>query len=148
MEISRVLDVTMEEMDSFISQMVVQDIEEATSKTVAVKDVKPGYSYTKKLMGRNGREGRVKTTIRELESGKYHVSFKSPQGMNHLSYTYKPAEGGQIELMYEESYEPNSTSNKLNYNVMNFFYKRSNKKRVTKVLSNIEYLIQENRKEK
>ena len=148
MEISRVLDVTMEEMDSFVSQMVIQDIKEATNKTVAAKDVKSGYTYTKKLTGRNGREGRVKTTIRELCSGKYHVSFKSTQGMNHLSYTYKPTEDGKVDLVYEEHFESNKTSNNLNYKVMNFFYNRSNKKRATQVLSNIEYLIHENRKDK
>ena len=147
MEVSRILDVTMNEMDAFISQMVIQDIQEATNKTVDSKDVKPGYSYTKKLMGRNGREGRVKTTIRSLESGKYHASFKSTQGMNHLCYTYEPTEDGRVNLTYSEEYDASSNSNNLNFKVMNFLYKRSNEKRVGKILANIELLIQQNRKE-
>ena len=146
MEVSRLMNVTMEEMDQFISQMVIKDIEEATNKTVTEKDIHSGYSYVKKLTGRSGVEGRVKTTIRELSSGKYHVTFKSNQGVNHLSYTYFPEEDGSVNLTYSETYDADSKSKDVNYNLMNFLYKRSNKKRINKILSNIEYLIQENRK--
>ena len=145
MEVSRILDVTMDEMDAFVSQMVMQDIQEATNKTVSAKDVKPGYSYTKKLKGRNGREGRVKTTIRALESGKYHVTFKSAQGVNHLEYTYEPTEDGRVGITYSEEYEGSSNSKNLNFKLMSFLYKRSNQKRAKQVLANIEALIQENR---
>ena len=146
MEVNRLLDVTMSEMDAFISKMVVQDIKEATNKTVEVKDVIPGYSYSKKLTGRNGAQGRVKTTIRELSSGKYHVTFKSKQGVNHLEYSYVPSDDNKIDLTYKEDYDAGSTSKKLNYGLMNFLYKHSNKKRINKILSNIEYLIHEDRK--
>ena len=148
MEVNRVLDVTMEEMDTFISQMVVKDIEDATSKTVNEKDIHPGYSYTKKLTGRNGVDGRVKTTIRELSSGKYHVTFKSKQGVNHLSYMYEPADDEKINLTYSEEYDADSKSKKINYSIMTFLYDRSNKKRINKVLSNIEYWIHEERNKK
>lgn len=148
MEVSRILDVTMDELDAFISQMVIQDIQEATNKTVSAKDVKPGYSYTKKLKGRNGREGRVKTTIRNLESGKYHVTFKSTQGVNHLEYTYEPTEDGRVGITYSEDYDASSNSKSLNFKMMNFFYNRSNQKRANQVLLNIESLIQQNRENK
>lgn len=148
MEVNRVLDVTMEEMDAFISQMVVKDIEEATSKTVDEKDIRPGYSYTKKLTGRNGVDGRVKTTIRELSSGKYHVTFKSKQGINHLCYSYEPVDDEKIDLTYSEDYDADSKSKKVNYSIMTFLYNHSSKKRINKVLSNIEYWIHEERNKK
>ena len=145
MEVNRVLDVTMSEMDAFVSKSVLQDIEEATSKTVDVKNIRPGYSYSKKLTGRNGVDGRVKATIRELTSGKYHITFKSNQGVNHLSYMYEPTDDGKISLTYMEDYEAPSTSKKLNYGLMSFLYNHSSKKRINKILSNIERWIHENR---
>ncbi|NBK96675.1 MAG: DUF3284 domain-containing protein [Erysipelotrichia bacterium] len=146
MEISRVLDVSMEEMDAFIKQMVLQDIEHATNKKVKESQVGTGYKYQKQLKGRSGKEGKVSTRIEELTSGSYKASFVSAQGKNYLSYSYEEQADGKVNLRYLESYDASSKSKELNYQLMNFLYKRSNKKRINLMLTHIERLIQENRK--
>ena len=146
MKITRTLDVTMEELDAFIGQMVIKDIKEATNKTVTPEKIHPGYTYNKELTGRNGREGRVTTVIKELKPGLYHVTFKSKQGVNHLTYEYQPVSGDKVEVTYTEGFDSNGTVSKMNFGLMSFFYNHSSKKRINQVLSNIEYLIHENRK--
>ena len=146
MLVNKVLNVTMEEMDAFIKDMVVQDIYHATGKKIKVNDIKPGYKYHKKLKARSGKEGKVTTHIDQLSSGDYKASFSSAQGLNKLSYHYEGNKDGKITLNYEENYDANSKSQALNYQLMNFLYKHSNKRRINLMLTHIEELIQQNRK--
>ena len=146
MIINRTLDVSLNEMDSFVRQMVAQDIYHATGKKKKESDIKPGYTYSKKIKGRSGKEGKVSTCIDQLESGTYKASFNSAQGINTLCYSYHENEEGKLELSYEETYDAKSKSKALNYQIMNFLYKHSNKRRINLTLAHIERLIQENRK--
>lgn len=146
MIVNRTLDVSLEEMDVFVKQMVLQDIYHATGKKKQLSDVKPGFKYSKKLKGRSGKEGNVLTCIDELESGNYKASFNSKQGVNTLAYRYQENAEGKIDLSYEENYDAKSKSKALNYQIMNFLYKHSNKRRINLTLAHIEHLIQENRK--
>ena len=147
MEVTKVLDVTLDEMDVFVADMVVRDIKEATNRKITAEKIHPGYTYTKKLTGRNGKEGKVTTVIKELKSGCYHVTFKSAQGVNHLMYQYHSVnDDQQIELTYSETFESQGMTSSLNFRLMNFFYKHSSKRRIEKILYNIEVLINENRK--
>lgn len=146
MEITRILDVSMDEMDTFIKEMVLQDIYHATGKKVKASEVGTGYKYRKKLKGRMGKEGTVATRIDELKCGSYCASFVSAQGKNYLSYQYEPIEDGKISLRYEENYEGESKSKELNFQLMSVLYKRSNKKRINRTLTYIENLVQQQRK--
>ena len=145
MEMSRVLNVSMEEMDRFVFDMILEDIKNSTGKSESKKKIRSGYSYSKNLKGRTGSKSRVKTTIRELTSGKYHVTFKSNQGLNHLIYSYVPEDEESIRLTYSESYEADSKSNGVSYKVMNFVYAWSSKRKIKRIFNSIEHIIQENR---
>lgn len=146
MEITRTMDVSMEEMNTFIKNMVLQDILHATGKKVKESDIGAGYKYRKKLKGRSGKEGNVSTRIDELKEGCYRASFESAQGINYLSYQYEMSEDGKLNLCYKEDYTAQSKSKELNFQLMSFLYKRSNRKRMKLMLEHIEHLIQENRK--
>lgn len=146
MEVIRTLDITMDEMDAFIQEMVLKDIYQATGKKIKKGEVHPGYKYHKKLKGRNGREGKVVTKIEQLTSGNYSVSFSSSQGKNYLSYCYDEDDDKKVKLCYKESYDAKTKLQALNYKIMNFFYRKSNLKRIRLTLAQIEHLIQENRK--
>lgn len=146
MEINRTLNVNFNEFEEFIKDMVAQDVYNATGKKVKLSEIQKGYKYRKKLKGRVGKEGSVKTKIEELKSGSYKASFNSSQGINYLSYDYADNQDGTVNLKYEESYDPSSKSKGLNYQLMDFLYKRSNKKRINSMLTHIEHLINENRK--
>lgn len=146
MEITRILDVSMEELNTFIKDMVLQDIHHATGKKVKESEIGTGYKYRKKLKGRTGKEGTVTTRIDELSSGCYRASFDSAQGKNYLSYEYEACNDGKVKLCYMENFDAQSKSKELNYQLMSFLYKRSNKKRANLMLTHIERLIQDNRK--
>lgn len=146
MEVTRMLDVSMNELDTFIKKMVIQDIHNTTGKKVKESDLGTGYKYRKKLQGRSGKEGSVTTRIDELTSGCYRASFESAQGINYLSYHYQEDENGKVNLRYEENFDAQSKSKELNFQLMSFLYKRSNKKRINLMLTQIEHLIQEKRK--
>ncbi len=145
-EVNRTLNVTYDELNQFIKDMVAQDVFNATGKKVKPEEIKRGYKYHKKLKNKFGKEGSVKTKIEELKSGTYSASFNSAQGMNYLSYDYVDNQDGTVDLRYEENYDPSSKSKGLNYQLMAMLYKRSNKKRINSMLNRIEYLIIENRK--
>lgn len=146
MEVKRQLDVSMEELDAFIASMILQDIKNATGKNVKQSDIGTGYKYHKKLKGRTGKEGKVTTRIDELTSGCYRASFDSAQGKNYLAYRYESNGDNKVNLCYKENYDAASKSKDLNYQLMSFLYKRSNKKRINLMITHIEQLIQENRK--
>lgn len=147
MEVTRTLAVSVEEMDACIKKMVLEDIKNATGKKVKCSDIGAGYKYRKELKNKMGKVGKVTTRIDALESGNYRASFESAQGINHLSYSYQPLHENQISLLYLEDYEAISTSKKLNYSLMSFLYKRSNKKRINLMLNQLENFILENRKQ-
>lgn len=146
MEINRTLEVGFDELNVFIKDMVAQDVFNATGKKVKPEEIKKGYKYRKKLKGKIGKEGSVKTKIETLESGAYCASFDSAQGVNYLSYHFVDNQDGTINIKYEENYDPISKSKGLNYQLMSMLYKRSNRKRMNLMLTHIERLIQENRK--
>lgn len=146
MEVKKTLNVSIEEMDNFVRSMVVQDIKNATGKDKNPSNIGKGYSYHKELTARSGRKGRVVTHIDELKSGEYKASFDSLQGINTLSYVYTAKDANSIELCYSEDYNSNTKSQAINFQIMNFLYKHSNKKRINLMLDRIESMIQENRK--
>ena len=146
MEVRKTLNVSMQEMDEFVRLMVAQDIKAATNKTKNPNDIRPGYSYHKELTARSGKKGRVVTHIDALESGLYKASFDSNQGVNDLSYEYSAKDDNSIELRYSENYQSKTKSQDINYRIMDFLYKHSNKKRINLMLNHIENMIQENRK--
>lgn len=144
-EVTRVLNVSAKELDECIKNMVVEDIKNATGKTVNVKDLGKGYKYRKDLKSKMGKSGKVTTRIDELRENCYKASFESAQGTNTLSYTYQPIAEDQTEVTYAEEFYGSSSSKNWNYSLMSFFYKRSTKKRIKLTLEQIESYIQNNR---
>lgn len=145
MIIKKNLNVTVEEFYGFIQEMVLQDIREATGRTVDISEVQPGYKYKKKLTNRVGQVGNVKTEIVNLSSNNYRAEFKSEQGINVLSYTYEALDDSNIELTYEEDFIGKSSAMKWNYKLMSLLYNHSNKKRIRLLLNQIEKLITDRR---
>lgn len=146
MIVKEILHVTADEFYHFLQEMAIQDIKEATGKTVSIKDVKAGYRYKKSLKTKTGQTGSVKTEITSLTPQYYSVQFKSAQGLNQLSYSYQPLDHSSITCTYEEAFIGKSTVMDLNYKIMSVFYKRSNKKKAQLMLKQIEQIITDQRK--
>lgn len=146
MIVKKQLNVTLDEFYEFIQEMILQDIKEATGKTVEIHDIHQGYKYKKQLTGRTGQVGHVKTEIKDFTRNSYSAIFRSAQGFNTISYTYQPTSDSAIELTYEEEFLSDSTLMNLNFKLMSFFFNRSNKKRIDMMLNQIEGIITEKRK--
>lgn len=145
MELTKILNVSSKELDTFIQTMVVEDVKKATGKLVNIKDIGKGYKYRKALKSKMGKSGKVTTRIDELRENCYKASFESAQGTNTLSYTYHSIADEQTEVTYAEEFYGESSSKNWNFNIVSFFYKRSTKKRIKLMLEQIESYIQNNR---
>lgn len=144
MEIIRKMNVSLQQMDDSITKMVLEDIKNATGKKVKSSDIGAGYKYQKELNNKMGKTGKVTTRIDVLKSGFYQASFESVQGTNTLSYDYKAIDDHSIELTYTEEFLTISSAKQMNYRLMNFLYKRSNKKRINLMLDQLEqYILQQ-----
>ncbi|MEG0314416.1 MAG: DUF3284 domain-containing protein [Erysipelotrichaceae bacterium] len=141
-EIKRKLDVKAEDFFEKLSDSLVFDITAATGKNVRVNQISEGYKYTKKLKTKTGKSGNVKVTITKFEAPKVYAStFTSAQGDNFISYEINKLSDEQIEVVYTEDYKGTSNAKDLNAKVMQFLYKRGNKKRINKLLTKMEAFI-------
>lgn len=145
MVVTKILEVTQVELNDFIRQQILSDIEQSNGNKIALSDLKSGYQYQKELKNKMGKSGQVITRIEELSDTCYKASFESWQGINTLCYQMKPIDKTHTEVTYEEEYNTESKANSLNYKLMSMLYSKSNKQRIHVLLSNIENMIKEKR---
>lgn len=133
MEVNLALDVTAEEFFDTIYNSLEYDIKEFTGKNVRIKNIKPGYSYIKRLKSKMGHGADVKVTIEELEYPKIYVGrFDSSTGVNRIKYEVEDLENGQIGLSYSEEYEGAKKSYQMNGMLLNWLMSIPNKRALKK----------------
>lgn len=137
------------EAGEFFSQVLVSvlyDIKSATGRDVKEGQIHKGYSYTKKMKNKMGRQGDVKIKITEFEPPVlYGARFQSLSGTNSIRYEIRDTGNGQIEVTYTEGYDGDTKSQDLNYRIIGAFYKRKAKKRTRQMLHAMETYIRQNR---
>lgn len=139
----RTMHTSVEAMDAFLIDMIIQDIKNSTDLSVDRSDIKAGFSYSKKIMNKTGKHGRVNTRIEQLESGLYQVAIESKTGINYIKYSYKSNSDNSILLEYSESFESDSKLKGLNHSIMSRLYNKSTQKRVNILLNQIDNLLVE-----
>lgn len=143
MEINEKLYVKAEDFFEQLADSIAYDITNSTGKKVRPKAITKGYSYTKKMKNKMGKNGEVKVTITDFEAPKiYAAKFESVQGINYLSYAIESFPDS-IGVTYSEGFEGKTTSKSLNYKLMSFFYNRKSKKKASKLLRAMEHYIKE-----
>lgn len=141
-QIKRELNVSADEFFARIAESVAYDIYANTNKQVKVNQIKKGYSYTRKMSGKMGNKGEIKATITDFEAPSiYAIHFESKQGDNTLSYVINPIDDDNIEVIYTENYVAASKSKSWNAKIMQALYKRGNKKKVNRLITQIENYI-------
>lgn len=145
MQVVRTLNVNANDFFDKIEESLIYEISNCTGKDVKASQIQKGFSYTKKMSNRLGREGNAKVTIVEFERPTiYKVRFKSKQGYNYLAYKIKPIADREIEVTYEEDFDAATKSKKWNFNIMQWFYKRGNLKKINRLLDSMEnYILSE-----
>lgn len=137
MELTRKIRVTQEELYNRIMLSVAEDITKNTGKKILPNNIKKGFIYTKELYN----NAKAKVEILDISYPSiYSIKVYTPIGENYISYNIS-----KDSVTYIEKYEPKSMIYKLNYYLVGILYARRNKKRIKKLITDIEEYILENR---
>lgn len=144
-EVNERLYVSAEDFFTQIAESIAYDIKESTGKNIRTSQLHKGYSYTKTLKNKVGRQGNVKVTIAEFEYPKSYVAqFKSSTGVNMISYQIEVLDEDSIGVSYKESFEGDTKTHDANFKLVSFFYNRKAKKRAKNMLRSLEKYIKAN----
>ncbi len=146
MEIKLNMDVSAKEFFDVLYDSIIYDIKASTNKKVSKSKIKKGYTYSKKLKTRLGKEGTVKVEIKEFDlNHRYTVSFNSTQGENIVSYEVEQLDDDSLNVKYTEDFVVDSKMKSLNFSMMSFLFKRGNRKKGLRNLVELEKFIIQNR---
>lgn len=146
MQIERELGVSAEEFFKQIRYSVEQDIYAVTHKAVNVQQLNSGFTYEKIINNKVGKSNKVTVKIIEMrEPISYKAEFISRHGVNTISYQIIVLGPKKVKVHYEESFRSDSMVKGINAKIMQWFYSFNSKKRINKLLSNIENYIIGNR---
>ncbi|ADL03112.1 DUF3284 domain-containing protein [Lacrimispora saccharolytica] len=142
MEVNQKLNVEAKEFFNALAASVAYDISQATGKKVNPDQIYSGYGYKKKMKSRMGQESNVDVVIKQFVSPScYEASFRTSHGTNFILYEIEDSKDGNIMVHYREKFEGGSTSYSLNYKIVSWFYQKSSKKRISRMLSSMESFI-------
>ena len=142
MEVTIDLNVSQEAFFDFLVTSIIQDIEQNTSTKILKADIKPGYSYAKKLKTKVGKMGSANVNIVAFEpNAHYAASFESNQGTNFISYQVKKLEADKINVTYIEEFIAADKLKEWNFKLVHFIYKKKSIQRAETNLKNIEAYI-------
>lgn len=148
MQVSLNLDVTKKEFFGFLSDSIIQDINENTGKKLLREEIFENYNYHKNMKNKMGRQGEVKVTIVEFKPCQiYTAKFQSNQGENIISYNIKELANKKINVTYIEDYIAPDKLKALNFKLVNLLYKKRAQLKSETILKNIENYIHNNRGE-
>jgi len=144
MEVEVKIKATAEELFSLLMDSVKHDIKQSTGKDVKTKELVSGYTYSKNLTNKLGKEGAASGVLTIIEPPfVYEAAFTSSRGVNRLSYKLVPLADGMLNVTYTEIYEPINRNSELNFKFVNFFYRKSFKKRITHMIKMMEAHLQQ-----
>jgi len=147
MKIEVIVAVSCEEFFDILMESLRHDIKAATGDAIDVEALKSGYTYDKKLANKFGHENSSKTTLTKIDYPNcYEIKFSTHRGDNWLRYELQDLNNGTTKIIYEESYDASTKSQAANHNMMKYFYKWSAKKRIIKMINQIEEHIKTQRK--
>jgi hypothetical protein len=130
---------TADELYSLLMNSAKHDIEQATNQNISLEDLISGYTYEKKLTNKLGKQGSAIGTLTKVQKPyTYEAEFKSSRGINKLAYHLEPLDAGYLNVTYSEAYEPINKIADLNFKIMNFFYKKSTRKRMIRLIQMME----------
>lgn len=148
MKVEVIIEATADELYTLLIHSAKHDIERAIEQEVSLEELVSGYTYKKKLTNKLGKEANATGTLTKIEKPHiYEAEFITGRGINRIAYHLKPLEDGYLGVTYSEAYEPVSKNADLNFKLVNFFYKRSNKKRMIGLIRMMEAHIRKEREE-
>ena len=142
MEVEVKIKATADELYSLLMNSVKHDIERATGQDISAKELVSGFTYKKKLTNKLGREANATGVLTRIEKPHiYEAEFTTNRGINKVAYHLESLEDGYLNVTYSESYEPRNKNMDINFKIVNFFYKKSTKKRMIGLIQAMELHI-------
>lgn len=127
---------------NIIINSVVNEIQQIVNPEITIHDIKPGYSFKKKLMNKLGREEVSTVTILKNEKAHlYEAEFINNRGTNTISYRIEEIDTNTIRVIYYETYKGIHKTRDLNFMILQFLYTRKSRKAILRRLSLIERTI-------
>ncbi|MCL2828616.1 MAG: DUF3284 domain-containing protein [Oscillospiraceae bacterium] len=140
------LNCTADEFFSLLRTSVMHDIKAATNAEISAEQIVSGYTYQKQLATKLGRKAGTIVTLTKIDPPYcYEAAFASDKGVNTIAYEIEALDGDRICVTYSEGFVAANTFAELNFKLMNFFYKKTNEKRVLYMLNLMEQHIQAER---
>ena len=147
MEVNQTLNVEAKEFFDTLAASVAYDVSQAQGKTVEPGQIYSGLCYKKKMKNKLGQESGVEVVIKQfVPPACYEAEFRSSQGTTAILYRIEAGGDGNIMVHYTEGFEGKHGSNSANYKIVSWFYARSAKKRISRMLSSMEGFIKERRR--
>ena len=148
MKVEVAIEATADELYSLLMTSVKHDIEQAINQEISLEELVSGYTYKKKLTNKLGNEANATGILTKIEKPHvYEAEFITGRGINRIAYHLEPLEDGYLNVTYSEAYEPVSKNAEVNFKIVNFFYKRSTKKRMIGLIRMMEAHIKQEREE-
>ena len=143
MEVEVKIKATSDELFTLLMDSVKHDVERATSQDISLEELVSGYTYKKNLTNKLGKEASATSILTKIEKPHiYEAEFTSSRGINRIAYHLDPIDDGYLKVNYREEYEPVNKNAEINFKIVNFFYKRSTRKRMTRMIQMMEAHIQ------
>lgn len=149
MQVNEMLYVDAETFFDQLAREVIYDINVSTNKNLREKQIKKGYSYTKKMKNKIGRQGEVKVTITEFERPRiYSAKFDSATGTNFMSFEIEQLEDpNTIGVTYTEEFNGANKSKALNFKTTMMIYKKKSEKNARKRLRKMEKYLKDQKEQ-
>ncbi|MFI3227776.1 MAG: DUF3284 domain-containing protein [Clostridia bacterium] len=142
MQVTKKLNVSLDEFFDFVEKSIKYDIKNATGEDI--DQVVQGYSYEKTLANALKQSGNVLTTIEKYERGScYQSKVTSNQGFNYMTFDVAEIDDENVEVTYSEEFISHRKMNNLNYKFMLKLYKKRIDRRMNLLVENIELSIKQ-----
>ena len=139
MEVKVKIKVTADKLYSLLMNSVKHDIERATGQGISLEELVSGYTYKKKLTNKLGKEANATGVLTKIEKPHtYEAEFTTNRGINKVAYHLKPREDGYLDVTYSELYKPSNKNMDINFKIVNFFYKKTTRKRMIRLIQAME----------
>lgn len=142
--VKETLEVSAEAFFGQILTSAAYDIQSAIGKELTKQQLHKGYQYIKRMKSKTGSKGDVNVEITALDAPRlYAAEFTCATGKNMISYSIESLEKEKITVTYTEDFSGKSTSQNLNYKVIGALYKRGARKKMARMLHNIESYLRQ-----
>lgn len=146
MKVTVHLDIDAKSLFKVLKEMLLADISEARGKKAKPSNVHEGYSYKKYLRGKGDPQHAATVRIEAFDVPRtYRSTVTTAQGVNTLCYEVVPAEGGGIDVTYEETFEGASASASFMQKTIGALRSGSSKSRIKSQLHAIEAQVRADR---